>query len=58
MGITLLVLRWLLPLNFSSLGISIVVGAVVYFATTFALIGASLVTDVKKSFNTFLNRQE
>lgn len=58
MGVTLLVLRWLLPLSFTSLGISIAVGAVTYFATTFTLIGASLVTDVKKSFNTFLNRQD
>lgn len=48
MGVVLIVLRRFLAWNFYSLAMLIVIGIVTYFATTLALIGATLVEDVKK----------
>jgi O-antigen/teichoic acid export membrane protein len=56
MGVTLLVLRTMLPESLSTLGILIAVGAVVYFLSIFALVGMSLIDDVKKSFSVLRNK--
>lgn len=48
MGVTMVVLKKLLPLNFYSLVILSVVGTATYFSATFALVGATLLEDVKK----------
>jgi O-antigen/teichoic acid export membrane protein len=53
MGITLLVLRNLLVSDIKSLGILIVIGFVSYASAIFALVGASLLEDVKKVFTNF-----
>lgn len=57
MGVTLLVLRSMLPQNLASLGILIVIGIVVYALCILALVGASLLEDVKKSFSVLLRKQ-
>ncbi len=53
MGVTLLVLRLMLPQSLASLGILIVIGIVVYGLCILALAGASLIEDVKKTFAVF-----
>lgn len=52
MGASLLVLRSLLPQNIASLGILIAAGATVYAFSILALVGASIIEDVKKGFST------
>lgn len=56
MGITLLVLRTMLPGSLGTLGVLIVVGIVVYATTIFALVGVSLIEDAKKSFSVLLKK--
>lgn len=56
MGITLLVLRAMLDKSLASLGVLIVVGMVVYGTTIFALVGASLIEDAKKTFSVLLKK--
>lgn len=56
MGATLLVLRAMLPTSLATLGVSIVVGIVVYATTIFALVGVSLIEDAKKSFSVLLKK--
>lgn len=56
MGVTLMVLRSMLPQNLASLGILVVVGIVVYALCILALVGASLLEDVKKSFSVLLKK--
>lgn len=56
MGATLLVLRAMLPQNLASLGALVVAGIVVYFFCILALVGVSLVEDVKKTFTVLLKK--
>lgn len=56
MGVTLLVLRAMLPDSLAVLGILVVVGLVVYGTTIFALVGVSLIEDAKKSFSVLLKK--
>jgi O-antigen/teichoic acid export membrane protein len=57
MGATLLVLRAMLPTSLSSLGVLIVTGIVVYSVSILALVGMSIIEDVKKSFSVLLNKE-
>lgn len=56
MGVTLLVLRHFLPQNVASLGILIVIGLVSYALCILALVGASLIEDVKKGFSAVIKK--
>lgn len=57
MGATLLVLRAMLPQSLATLGVLIVTGIVTYALCIFALVGVSLIEDVKKSFSVLLKKQ-
>ena len=57
MGITLLTLRVLLPQSLTSLGVLIIIGIVTYSLSILALVGASLIEDVKKSFSVLLKKR-
>lgn len=57
MGVTLLVLRTMLPPTLASLGVLIVAGIVVYGLCILALVGASLAEDVKKAVAVFFKRR-
>lgn len=56
MGITILVLRIMLPVNIATLGILIVIGIVVYTLCVSALVGVTLIEDAKKTFATLLKK--
>lgn len=56
MGVTLLVLRHFLPQNLASLGILIVIGLTTYALSILALVGASLVEDVKKGLSAIVKK--
>lgn len=56
MGAVLLVLRGVLPADFYSLGILLLVGIVVYGVVMIGLIGASLIEDAKRSVKTIFAR--
>jgi len=49
----LLVTRYYLPINSTSVWLLIVEGILVYSVSIYILIGASIVTDIKKSYSTF-----
>lgn len=57
MGVSLLVLRSMLPQNLASLGILIVAGVVVYVFSILAIVGTTLIEDVKKTFTTLFKKQ-
>jgi O-antigen/teichoic acid export membrane protein len=56
MGITMLVLRSLLPQSFYSLGILVIMGVVVYFVVILTLVGLTLVNDVKRSISSIFSK--
>ena len=56
MGITLLVLRSMLPATPATLGVLIVTGAVLYTLCILALVGVSLIEDAKKTFSVLLKK--
>lgn len=56
MGVTLLVLRSMLPSNLATLGILVVVGTVIYLLCILAIMGVSLIEDAKKSFAVLLKK--
>ncbi len=56
MGIVLLILRGILPTSLYSIGLLIIMGALVYGAILFSMVGVTLVEDAKKSFKTIFNR--
>lgn len=56
MGIVLLVLKSLLPVNLYSLGLLVVIGGLTYAALMIAMVGVSLINDAKRSFKTIFNR--
>lgn len=57
MGATLLVLRFMLPQSLATLGVLIVTGIVVYALCILALVGVSLIEDVKKAFPAVFKKQ-
>jgi O-antigen/teichoic acid export membrane protein len=56
MGVTLLVLRSMLPANLTTLGVLIVTGGVLYTLCILALVGVSLIDDAKKTFSVLLKK--
>lgn len=56
MGISMLVLRVLLPLSFYSLAVISITGIVVYFGVILILTGLTIVNDVKKSFSSLFSK--
>jgi O-antigen/teichoic acid export membrane protein len=58
MGVTLFVLRRFLPVNLYSIFILTIVGMVTYFASIFALVGMSIVTDVKRVVGLIIHKNE
>jgi O-antigen/teichoic acid export membrane protein len=58
MGVSLLSIRHFLPVNYYSIFILVVVGAVTYIASIFAFVGLTLVEDVKKVSGIILHRNE
>lgn len=56
MGAVLLILRNFLPSSFYSLGLLILVGLVVYGVLIVAMVGASLISDAKRSVKTIFAR--
>ncbi|HJY98702.1 MAG TPA: oligosaccharide flippase family protein [Patescibacteria group bacterium] len=57
MAVTLLVLRSMLPASIYSVGVLAATGAVVYFASILALVGATLLNDVKKSYSSLFSKK-
>lgn len=56
MGVVLVFIKRSLGPSFLSLGVSVVAGILIYFASTYLLVGVSLVEDIRKSFKTLLNK--
>lgn len=56
MGFVLVVLRPFLPISITSMINLVAVGIVVYMVSMISMLGQSLVTDVKRSFKTLLNK--
>lgn len=56
MGATILVLRSMLPQSLNTLIVMIVTGIVTYGACVFAMVGVSLINDVKKTFSVLLKK--
>jgi O-antigen/teichoic acid export membrane protein len=56
MGVTLFILKKMLPQNLTSLGILIITGLVVYILCVVVLVGASLIADAKKGFSVLLKK--
>lgn len=57
MGVTLLVLRSMLPQSLTTLGVLIVTGLIVYALCILALVGVSLIEDVKKTISVLFKKQ-
>jgi len=58
MGVTLFVLRKFLTPGLYSIAVLIIVGAATYFAAIFAMVGLSLIDDLKKVSGVLLHRNE
>ena len=56
MGMSLVILKRMLPLSFKSLIFLIVAGFLIYAVCIFLLVGNSLVEDVKKAFSTLFKK--
>jgi len=56
MGFLLLILRGVLSPSIYSVFILVIIGGVFYLSLMLALVGATLITDVKKTFSTILKR--
>ncbi|MCH7730113.1 oligosaccharide flippase family protein [Patescibacteria group bacterium] len=56
MGVTLLFIRRLLPVNFMAVWVLVGTGILIYIISIYLTVGASIIDDVKKSFKTLFNR--
>lgn len=56
MGVTLLIVKKFLAINYYSLSTLVLIGCASYFATMLVLLGMSLVDDVKKVFSNIFGR--
>lgn len=56
MGLALIIAKIFLPVNFSSMQILVVLGAIVYGVSMLSIVGFTLIDDVKKSFSTLFSK--
>ena len=55
MGVVLIIMKGVLPWTMYSLGLLVIIGAVVYGSLMIAIIGVSLINDAKRSFKTIFS---
>ena len=57
MGVTLITIRRILPVNLYAIGLLIGMGFGVYSLTVYMLVGPSIIADTKKVFNNLISKK-